>query len=492
MKTLVEYLLESSEAQRELKTYDEAAEYFKEKYGDEDRWPIDAKALKRAYDKVKSDENPDGKPAVILLKNGRWNVRRWVQFDIDTLESLKIDPKKANDNILDRGGHTNKFNFYGGFHNGSGVKDFPSSSEMEIIIATSLTMKGLKKDPSEEELKKAISFALCGKDDATDQKTKKLLAQYMDYFKARYKSSTGDISFDDIKGLTKGYDVEPGVRYRKLQNREATVRDEYNKNKVGADANRTPKTDIVGVSEDGETVDPISLKKESGAQAMSGSRNETSMTLKAYEDLLSEEDRAKLDEILKKDWEGANTDRNKDMTKVLTDILKKPENKKFMLAILKESLTGEAKFGYESDACPERVLSWGDGSAHVDDIDDYVAQLYNYVMDGNIESVFKINQKTSGKTNAALRIGLPSINKLRKYPNKIEDKELQDMLGARDEEGNKLREMDVVDPADPTKKKHVTIHIGPRGGRFWLSDKKDRDGNPVKNYVDRKGNPKKN
>ena len=406
MKTLVEYLLESSEAQRELKTYDEAAEYFKEKYGDEDRWPIDADALKRAYEKAKSKH----KLPVILLKEGGWCLRRWIQVDIETLNDLNLDEKKAED-VLDRGNKTNKFRFFRGFRNGSIAKEFPSSSEMEIILAVSLSARAADKNMTERDLVEMISFALTGKDHV-DDKDEKTIAKYMDYFSTRCGGLDGSIDFDRIRDITNGAQIEKNsYRYRKLFNKEVKVRSEYTANGMKP-ANNTPKTDIVGVDKSGKITERISIKKASGAQAMSGVLNETKMTILAYGHYLSDEDRNELDKIFAIDWSGRDSTRNKAITEKFVSILKKRENKDFVKAILKEALTGAAKFGKDSPAYPDKMLTWDDNMVHMEDVDDYVEKLYKYTMK-DVAGVFTINHKTSrNNTNAALRIDIPSINKL--------------------------------------------------------------------------------
>lgn len=173
--------------------------------------------------------------------------------------------------------------------------------------------------------------------------------------------------------------------------------------------NSTPKADLI--SNKGAK---LSLKKSTGAQAMSGGINETMATLMTYSYLLDDNNQKKLESLFVDDngndidWSGRNSERNKKLNEILKDIFgNKEANKKFIIAVLTESIAGSAKFGKESKGTATDILTWTpDGKIIKDDVKTYICKIFNNISKDSVT----INHKSSGSTWACMRLYLPKYD----------------------------------------------------------------------------------
>lgn len=247
--------------------------------------------------------------------------------------------------------------------------------------------------------------------------------------------------------------------------------------------NNTPKTDIISKSGN-----KISLKQCGGAQSMSGGFNETMATLLSYEDLLSKGDKELLYSLFfnkdggVKDWNGKNSKRNEKLDKVIQTIFKKKENKNFIIAVLSESITGDTKFGKDSDSVPNQIISWDlENGLIQDDINDYIYNAYKEISGGIKKKSFTINHKSCGKVWSVLRIFLPKHYEKVNISEKEKEEYNEIMKIIETVRNNKIKNKERVELKDEDGKIiKVTIHTGLKGYLFYISPKTK---NPV--YVEK-------
>ena len=358
------------------------------------------------------------------------------------------------------------------------IDSFPTSADEEIFIAMSLNVKSVGSEKSET----AMKYALFGDENKKlSTSEQKVFDKFYGYYKDHQKQ---------IDSRADNFDVEKGDLFTKCSN--ASVKNDIQDTwKEDGDYTKypdyTPKTDII--SKNGRK---LSVKKSDGAQAMSGGMNETAATLLTYSYLLDAETKKKIDSLFKDDdgnpidWAGKNDERNKKLNSTIKEIFKNKEaNKKFIMAVLTESLTGAGKFGEDSDATSNEMLTWSkDGKLIKDDIETYIYRTYQGLSEKNVT----INHKSSGRTWTVMRMFLPkhdhSYEKLSDKEKK-EAKELLDVIhSVRSNESIKKRksESEDVELTDDTGKKvKVSIKTGPRGGKYYMNS------NNKKTYVEKIG-----
>lgn len=470
MKTLTTYLFETltnifeAEDKYILKTPADAFEFFGVEPDSEGGKLI-------AYMYSIAPKNPDTETGYSAPFVGNYGskkgfaCRRWVKDNPALTEYMKsnnIDFNKAFKNHSFKDYHDTKL---------EKINSFPTSADEEIFIAMSINVKSVGDDKQED----AMKYALFGDENKKLNKDEqKVFDKFYGYYKDHKKQI--DSRADD-------FDVEPGDLFTKCSN-AAVKNDIQDTWKEDGDYTKypdyTPKTDII--SKNGRK---FSVKKSDGAQAMSGGMNETAATLMSYSHLLDDETKKKVDSLFKDengnpiDWNGKNDERNKKLNDTIKDIFKNKEaNKKYIMAVLTESLTGAGKFGEDSDGTSNEMLTWSkDGKLITDDIETYIYRTYEGLSEKNVT----INHKSAGKTWTVMRVFLPKHN--HKYEpltdkEKEDNKELFDVIkSVRTNESLKLRKSatEEAELTDETGKKiKVAIKTGPRGGKYYLNSKNNK------------------
>lgn len=394
--------------------------------------------------------------------------RRWVKDNpslTEYMEKNEIDFTTAFKNHSFKDYHDTKL---------EKIDSFPSSADEEIFIAMSLNVKSIGSDNSE----KAMKYALFG------DENKELSDKEKDVFNKFYKYYTDHKkSIDD---RAKDFDLEEGELFTKCSN--AAVKKDIQQSWIeDGDYSKypdyTPKTDII--SNKGRK---CSVKKADGAQAMSGGMNETAATLMAYSHLLDEETQKKIDSLFKDedgkpiDWNGKNDERNEKLNNTIKEIFKNKEaNKKFIMAVLTESLTGAGKFGEDSDGTSNEMLTWSkDGKLIKDDIESYIYRTYEAISEKSVT----INHKSAGKTWTVMRLFLPKHSESYKPltdEERANNKEILDVMNSvrtneslkkRKSEEEKEKDVEVTDETGKTIK--VAIKTGPRGGKYYINSSKEK------------------
>lgn len=483
-------ILESSDDNKtllkELKTKEDALQWFEEvRFKSDPELPKDTvDKIKSTIDKLYDYAAENNLPAPIVAgydkSPNKYTFRRWIERE----PSLK----PLTDDIISRDSKKAKT-----YHNTSllTVKEFPSSTEMEYVLAISMNYKA----SGEKDIEECVRYALYGDDGKEDPE---IIKKYTDWCKK---------NINDVKSYSKNIDVPKGVKYRKLTNNEVKndISDEYKE--IGAfdkQPNHTPKTDIIG-----SNGQKISVKKSAGAQAMSGAKNEAIATimmgLKVAGESGSEEANKIFKELNDHDWNGTDKERNAKLNKVLEKIFKnKKYRDKFIYGCLAESLTGATKFKGDSDAVPDTMLTFdlSTKSAMQENVHDYVNGTFNRIMNNikgmsdeeaanKLKSVFTINHKSASKTWANLRI---ILGKHEKPFTEEETKVSDEMDGIFKEitKNHKISKSSKTDNSDSKEVKlgeevvkddktgktmKVSIYTGPRGGKYY----KNSEGN--KTYI---------
>lgn len=466
MISLKEFILESSYNRRILNTVDEVVEFFNLDKNDDETIQL----IEKFFDNAPEKKDGSKVSPFVAEYNSRksWCFRRWCQNNPHVEDVVD----KFKDKVKDK----YKFKDY---HNTNleKIDGFPSSSEQEYLVAMSLNIKALSKDKAIDDdiINKSLYYALFGEElkngEKIDDKKKAVFDKYMDYYKQHNKF---------INEWPENVDVKENDLYTKCLP-TGKVSDDWSD--YGA-YNNTPKTDIISKSGN-----KISLKQCGGAQAMSGGFNETMATLLSYEDLLSDDkDKESLHSLFfnkdgsVKDWKGKDSERNKDLDEVIQTIFKKKENKKFIIAVLSESMTGDTKFGKDSDSVPNQVISWDLKNELIqDDINDYIYNAYKEISEGVKKKSFTISHKSSGKAWSVLRIFLPKhyekVNISEKEKNEY-DEIMKNIKNSQEGEIKKKERVELKDEDGKIIK--VAIHTGPKGGHFYISPKTK---NPV--YVEK-------
>lgn len=379
MKDIVTYISENLEDKHTwlISTYEEAHKYF-EKYPKilKGLGLVD-KDIENLY-KIKDNNNIDSAPIVGNYgsnggsKTGIIAFRRWVEYYID-------DWSKSNNVITPEWYWTKIKGIYAGPHNTNlekGSVYVPSAEDWEFIISGGFNgISEYKEKFDIKSLEEGIKYATGN----NKEKAEKLI---------KYINTTENnkVVMQVIEKCNKA--LQEGIKkegfeypFKKCDNEEIDSRwvkaGGYDKT-----IKSVPKTDIM--TDNGIR---ISLKKHGGSQLTSASYNDT----KAMFLLCAKDERSKLtkDEIneietaLSKKW----IDRTKvkggvkknsdnptikygyELTKKLNDIFNKylgdNADKKyddFKYSVLWECITGDKKFGKDSNASAHYVLEWTDKS----------------------------------------------------------------------------------------------------------------------------------
>ena len=296
--------------------------------------------------------------------------------------------------------------------------------------------------------------------------------------------------------------------FRKLKDNEVKTR-EGNKGKG------TPKTDLVSGS--GKNCIPLSLKKANGPSAMTqffsgkpGDIESTFENCKKYID--NEEDYKELMSILD-DWPSYTSEdtpetkkekakKNAEKTAIVNKIFSKYP--KFRQAVFREAITGASKFEDDSPAVAKHVLVWdfdNPKNCHVQNALDFADMTsVEYTESGVKVGVRAKTDKGSGKS--ALRMEDNNHKHNYSYHNpdngdvpnnetewtsevKVGDTTFKNAEECMDERagfysGKQVvddkelygegKEEEVEDPETGKKVKKI-VFTGPRGGRFYKSDK---------------------
>ena len=500
--SLKQYLMESVEESNSpelIKTQEEAIKWFfgdKTNFSDEEKKQINAiKFLYKQAEELSNKIDENGNPIIPYpfvknykntKKDERFAVRRWVETntewmnycsenDIDPSEFFKqIGNKKSPNDIY----HNTKL---------QAISEFPGAADHEILLAMSANMKsfaGVKDEDRKEEWNDelALKYALFGK---TNEDMSPAEQNTYDKFLTWYKTNK-----DYVKKLANGLDVDTSLDengrpelFRKLGNNEVQVMDDWKKND-GSDKkpNHTPKTDIM--SSRGKK---MSVKNgDTGAQAMSGGKDETMAILLRFKHLLDDEDQKLLDSLFDSDWTGKNSERNKILNDNIKKLFDKEKNPEFVMAVIAESITGSGKYGTDVNnwGSANKVLTFGVNGCFEEDMETYI---YRTFEEFDVSKI-TINHKSSGATWAALRIFLPKHS--HKYENitseeRKKNKKILDVLSSVTKINQKKQKSNDRTESEETAEiegKKVTIRTGEKGGKYYIND------NGTHIYVDRKKN----
>lgn len=490
---LIENVNETSSPEL-IKTPADAIKWFfgdKKDFSDKEKKEIYAiKFLYKQADELSNKLDKDGNPIIPypFVKNysntrteERFAVRRWVETNTEWINYCSDNNIKPDEFFKQIGDKKTPKNFY---HNTKlqSIDEFPGAADHEILLAMSANMKSFnsvknKNKNLEWDDESALKYALFGKFDKNMTNAEQKI---YDKFLTWYKSNK-----DYVKNLTDGLDIDASLdeskrpeMFRKLGNNEVQVTDDWKKNsESNRKPNHTPKTDII--SSRGRK---MSVKNgDTGAQAMSGSKDETMATLIRFKHLLDENDQKLLDEMFKSDWNGKNSDRNKKLNDTIKKLFNKEKNPEFVMAVIAESITGSGKYGVEEKSLgsANKVLTYGKNGCFEEDMETYIYRTFEEFDTTKVS----INHKTAGSTWAALRIYLPKHKE--KY-NKLTKKELSDnekiLTVLKNTIENKNSQKSKKEETGEVEGKKVIIHTGERGGKYYINNK----GTHV--YVDRKEN----
>lgn len=490
MKSLKQFILEATESKSKgfiINTKEETYKYFDVTPDSEA-----GKLINNLFDIAPVDSNT-GKIISPFVgnydgKNNAFALRRWVKNNPETLEMInKINIKSLFNT-------PNKKFIFNNYHNTKleDIDNFPNSTDQEYILALSLNIKSL----GDKNINNALKYALFGDTDKElNEEENELFDKYLKYYNENK---------DLINNYNKNYELDNSDSdkpelFTKCRNSEVKkdVTDQWKENgKFNKAPSNTPKTDLK--SNKGKN---ISVKKSDDTQAMSGAMNETMATLMTYANLLEKDDQKKLKQLFydengnEIDWKGNNKERNKKLNSIIKNIFaQKEKNKKFILAVLTESITGAGKFGSDSLGTAKEILVWSpDGEMHSYDVEKYIYSVFKHISEKDIT----INHKSSNSTYACMRLGLPSHEKIKdtlnKYSKEDADKDLLELIRSirsndyhkkckNDEKDSEAEKATIKD--DTGKEVEVIIHKGPEGGLFYYQPGKPKnDDNKV--YIDK-------
>ena len=403
MKSLIQFIKESliNESSSDfllLKTYEDAENYFKEYPKQLEKFGITLEDIKHIYD-IAVDYDKTA-PFVGRYKSNKvFAMRRWVDSKLDEWRE-----RSGNNKIQEEWFWTKIPGVYAGPHNTNLKEDGsynPSAEDMESVVAFAVN-KMLDSDFDDVQ---NIKFCLNNSSDKQTQKEENMLNYYQDEFKF----------INNCANVLKQF----GAKLHKLPSKDKSTHDwlelgSYDKTKDKP--NDTPKTDLIT----SDRKYKISLKKAGGSQPMSGSYNEAKATiLSAAKDCkLLEEDYKELEQILSTPWaklrgnqKGISLQRIKGdqetkklindsekTAKELTKYLNKKltENKDFMKALLIEAMSGNHKFGKNSNSAANCVFVWSNDASKnkfYPSIEKYV----DHILQNNLK--VEIGWKTGGSTS---------------------------------------------------------------------------------------------
>lgn len=349
-KFLAEHLiLENTEAKAYLiNNYEEAVKYLDELglFDDKDPSGITKQDIKELFNYMTTNMK---KAPIVANYGGKkgFAFRRWVADDNVADIFTKINSVKQRGYICK------------GFHNTSMKENGawePGSTEMEIVIAYVFNKYYNFKTDDKDNIEYSSGNSW---NNDVNQKI-------LNWCKIQ-------INYDKIVNIVKTMSVIK-TPIRKKETSDPTTKEweelgNYKAN--GKKPNKTPKTDLI--SEDNKY--KISLKNSKGAQLMSGKYNESMATLiSAIDGISDENDRKKLLSLFDVVWYDINTklvdltpedirvkklsekELHKNATNILSYLINKYQD--FKYKIMFEAATGNIKFGNNSPAAANYVLSW--------------------------------------------------------------------------------------------------------------------------------------
>ena len=405
MKSLIQFIKESlvNESSSDyllLKNYEDAKNYFSENEHKDllEKFGITLNDVKHIYDIAA--ENNKTAPFVGRYKSNKvFAMRRWVDSKLDEWRE-----RSCNNIIQSEWFWTKIPGVYAGPHNTNLKEDGyynPSAEDMESIIAFAVN-KMLDNDLDDV---KNIKFCTNDKSDKQTQKEENMLNYYKDEFK--FINNCANV-------LKQVYD-----KLHKLLSTDKST-DEWEKlgsyKETGDRPNNTPKTDLITSNKKYK----VSLKKADGSQLMSGAYNEAKATIlcAAKDCNLSKEEYDELEQILSTPWvklrgnqkgismqkvQGDEETKNlindsektvKEITEYLNNKL--TENKYFMRTLLIEAMSGNHKFGENSNSAANCVFVWSNNASKnkfYPSIEEYV----DHILQDKLK--VEISWKTGGSTS---------------------------------------------------------------------------------------------
>lgn len=403
MKSLIQFIKESlvNESSYDyllLKTYDDAEKYFTEYPELLEKFGLTLNDVKHIYD-IAAEYNKTA-PFVGRYKSNKvFVMRRWVDSKLDEWRE-----RSANNIIQSEWFWTKIRGVYAGPHNTNLKEDGsynPSAEDMESVVAFAVN-KMLDSDFDDVQ---NIKFCLNDNSSKQTQKEENMLNYYQDEFK--FINNCANV----LKQL--------GDKLHKLLSKDK-ITDEWEElgsyKETGDKPNNTPKTDLISSNRKYK----ISLKKAGGSQPMSGAYNEAKATIlcAAKDCNLSKEEYGELEQILSIAWtklrdnqkgvskqkiEGDEKTKkligdSEDIVKNVTEYLnsKLIENKYFIRALLIEAMSGNHKFGKNSDSAANCVFVWSENASNnkfYNSIEEYV----DHIMQDKLK--VEIGWKTGGSTS---------------------------------------------------------------------------------------------
>lgn len=335
MKKLFDFILESLSQKYLISNVDEAIKYLNDiGFFNNDPSQITEEDIKLIFNF--KEKNKKNSPIVADYKGpGTFAFRRWVQNIKEINEKVNGIKKSA----------------FKGFHNTSLKEDGnwePSAGDMEFVLSFAYNKKYFDND--NDNIKYVTGKGI------EDIKSKQIIEYY-------------DNNKENIDKCI-SYIVTDGP-IRKCEN-GVTTNNWYIIGGYSKNPDNTAKTDLISKS----CKYKISLKKLKGAQLMSGGYNEAKATILSSIDYITDDDDKKLlvtnmgipwaklnstDTISsRRKIEDPEIFKYDNIHKNITEIINKLVNKypDFKKAIVRESATGEFKFGKNSPATANYVLLW--------------------------------------------------------------------------------------------------------------------------------------
>lgn len=403
MKSLIQFIKESlvNESASDyllLKDYKEAENYFNEYPKQIEKFGLTLDDVKHIYD-IAAEYNKTA-PFVGRYKSNKvFAMRRWVDSKLDEWRE-----RSGNDKIQEEWFWTKIPGVYAGPHNTNLKEDGsynPSAEDMESVVAFAVN-KMLDSDFDDVQ---NIKFCLNNNSDKQTQKEENMLNYYQDEFKFINNCANVLKQVDDKLHKLPSKDKSTG-EWENLGSYKET----------GDRPNNTPKTDLI--TSDGKY--KVSLKKDGGSQPMSGAYNEAKATiLSAAQDCkLTKEEYNELEQILSTPWtklrgnqKGVSMQKTQgdEKTQTLIDNAetnvkkvseylnnKLKENKDFMRALLIEAMSGNHKFGKDSNSAANCVFVWSNNASNnkfYHSIEEYV----DHIPQNKLK--VEIGWKTGGSTS---------------------------------------------------------------------------------------------
>lgn len=401
MKSLVQFISESliNESSSDfllLKTYEDAEAYFNEYPKSLEKFGLSLEDVKHIYD-IAAEYNKTA-PFVGKYKSNKvFAMRRWVDSKLGEWAE-----RSGNSKIESEWFWTRIPGAYAGPHNTNLKEDGsynPSAEDMECVVAFAVN-KML--NPEFDDIAN-IKYCCNDKSDKQSQKQENMLNYYQDEFK--FINNCAEV----LKVVND--------KLHKLSTSDKSTKEWEELGSYGSEKpNNTPKTDLI--SENGKY--KISLKKAGGSQPMSGSYNESKATIlaAAKDAKLSEQEYAELESVLETPWmklkgnqKGISKQKNSGDEEIRKQIesfeanvkevkeylnSKLVNNKEFMKALLMEAMSGNHKFGKDSDSAANCVFVWSENASKNKfyyTIEEYV----NHILEDKFK--VKIGWKTGGSTS---------------------------------------------------------------------------------------------